>query len=93
MLEHLPPGNPAARELNESPWGDPEVLLHDISSSLRVLAVQHANRYRRKGSPEHTLQLLPTPGDDPTEQDTRAPEQVLTEQTHLIEVLNRAHPH
>ena len=37
MVEHLPPGNPAARVLD--PWRDTEHLLHDISTQLRGLNV------------------------------------------------------
>lgn len=90
MLEHLPPGNAAERELS-SPWDDKMRLLHDISSSLRALYTLTGNVYRAPGTPERELELLPTPETKPP---AAVPaEQRAEERGHLQAVLARRDPH
>lgn len=96
MLEHLPPGNAAQREL-EGPWGDQEWLLYDVSSYLRYLRTDFFNANRGRQPPIRDTDLLPTPHDRHTGSgapaETRSAEQVQAERDHLEAVLARKNPH
>lgn len=97
MIEHLPQNNPIGREL-DGPWNDLHVLIHDVSTQLRLLRTEvHNAIYEKKiTDPE----LLPNPNDPgdatPAGQgppDTRSPERIKYEQDHLLAVLARPNPH
>lgn len=92
MLEHLPPGNPAQREIF-GPWGDDQMMLHDISSQLRNLVIQNYNRYRDKGQPAQEPEYLPNPRDIQEKPKPVAPEVIQAERDFLQSVLNRPNPH
>lgn len=91
-LEHLPPGNAAQREI-AGPWGDLEVLLHDVSSQLRLLNMNTYNINRKPGAqPITDPQFIPTPEQLQAEQEQRSRDQVEAERDHLMDVLRRKNP-
>lgn len=98
MLEHLPPGNPAEREVI-SQWDDATMLIHDAANSLRALTVMTANINREKGT--DPIEYTPIPRPEETESqrkaltasgDNRTPEQIQAERDHLRAVLARPNP-
>lgn len=92
MAEHLPPNNPAERELFGR-WGEDLFMMHDISSSLRNLLVQNYNLHRGDAPAEEAVHLS-YPGKDETKADTwEDPIVVQAERDHLQMVLNRSDPH
>lgn len=92
MAEHLPPGNPVQREIN-GPWGDDQILAHDISSNLRALVALTANIHRPKGAAAIDPAFLPTPEERQEQAAQERPaEQVEAERDHLQAILARPHP-
>lgn len=93
MLEHLPPSNPVARELNERTGSDYWLsILRDIANTHRVELALLQNVHKRKGAEDVTPDLHPDPWERTTEQDTVAPEVIQAERDHLQAVLNRRIP-
>lgn len=95
MLEHLPPGNAAYRELH-SPWDDSQWTDWDISTQLRILNWKVSSIYKKEGSPDPPEpDLLPTPDslDEDTTETTRPREVVQAERDYLQDVLGRPNPH
>lgn len=88
MVEHLPPGNAAARVV--SPWSDVENLLHDIDSQLRALRALTYNIHRGKDQLAEQPDFIPKP---PTRQqreaDQRAAEQHARERAELLTTIAR----
>jgi hypothetical protein len=64
MVDHLPPGNPAARAIR-GPWGNQEQLLWDISAQLRDLVAGYYAVHGDPSTPRLERPYLPTP--EPTE--------------------------
>ena len=60
MVEHLPPGNAAARALG-SEWDDPTWLLHSIDSRLAVLNASFYNAHKAKDAAASEPVFLPNP--------------------------------
>lgn len=61
MVEHLPLDAPAYRAERGHAWRDEHVLMHDISSQLRVLNTNLANLFREKGAPAIEPEFFPSP--------------------------------
>lgn len=94
MLEHLPPGNAAQREL-AGHWGDDQWIAHDISSQLRLLRADVYNALKGKNQDPANPDLLPTP-DSPAEETVLEVAEVQSPkiaQDALLAVLGRADPH
>lgn len=61
MIEHLPLDAPAYRAARGHAWRDEHVLMHDVSSQLRVLNTTLANLFRDKGANTIQPEFLPSP--------------------------------
>lgn len=93
MVQNLPQDNPVSREL-DGPWSDMHWLVYDVSKQLRMLRAEIYNLTRGKDeAPIKEPELLPTPGSELEDKDTRSQDQVKQEQDHLLAVLNRPNPH
>lgn len=88
MVEHLPPGNAAARAHN--PWSDVESLLHDIDGQLRMLRALTFNIHRGKDQPAVEPEFIPKPLAR-TERDAaqREEEQRVAERRDLLATIAR----
>lgn len=64
MIEHLPLNAPAYRAAAGHAWTDETLLMHDVSSQLRVLNASLANLFRGKEDPITEPEFLPAPGID-----------------------------
>lgn len=91
MIQHLPPGNAAARALY-GPWTDAERLSHFTANALGALLTLTNNVQAAKAKQEQQ-QFVPIPGPDLTEYQREQQEQELDdaeERVDLLAVLTRA---
>lgn len=92
MVEHLPRGNAAARELHGL-WPDDTWILHDVSSQLRSLFALTYNIWKDKGKEPLEATLLPTPLDDEVAPVDEASRQVIEQQQReLLAIVSRPNP-
>ncbi|RZU61737.1 hypothetical protein [Zhihengliuella halotolerans] len=92
MLEHLPPANPVAREL-DSAWSQSEWLLWHIDSRVASLHAAFSSALRAKGAAPVEPKFLDTPKSraDPA-QKARIEQKHEAERADLMSVLARPDP-
>ncbi|MBM6622673.1 hypothetical protein JTF08_13740 [Micrococcaceae bacterium RIT802] len=93
MVEHLPPGNAAARAVG-SVWDDKTWLLHSIDSRLAVLNATFYNAHKVKDAAPAKPEFQPSPAEqvDPEAQ-RRETEYEARQRAELQAVLARPDPH